>query len=65
MTLEKRIVRLEQRYAPPPPPVTFERIEAPPGLSREQHAAWLAELRKNGPVFTLNLASASLARLHE
>jgi hypothetical protein len=62
MTIEKRIGDLEKRHTPPTPPVTFELIEAPPGLSREEHDAWLQKQRESGPIFTLDLGAASLAR---
>ena len=65
MTFAKRLDKLEERIAPPPAPVTFVLLEAPAGLTREEHAAWMKAHRGDGPVFTLDLGAASLARLHE
>ncbi len=61
MTIEKRVQRLERRLTTSEPMVEFEIVEAPPGLSREEHKKWLAQA---GPeCFTLDLGAAGIKGL--
>ena len=66
MSIGSRLDKLERQHTPAERPVRFVLVEPPPGLSRAEHAAWLAERAKDGqPHFTLDLEAASAARVFD